>query len=1278
MTRGEGEAGGGDAPLSSASLPPQRRRLRHTVWSPLPPHLSLLHTSSSPCCAVHTQRRWTDSSCAACQPAAPLQWDKTRGWGCGEREEEELCVCVCVCVCPALEPTALRWTCTPRDRKRGTRAGGLLLTLLSELLPSPPPPSSRVCCSHFLHRRRMRERARVCVGCARMPPLLSSPLLSSLHSSPASALHRTYILHTHTLHTHMCTHTRSSLPSTRVPPLRQRAFLVVKLSIAPIIYTGPAYAAPAPKPVTRESSLLEPRKRKGMSCYCVEEVDLDIFRGVFAEQWLKGKKHGSCQEALFFCTTCGPPAVQESMKNASGNGGAARRGNLAAAESRTPDKKVSAGKSSFGSTLKKLFGTSKSSSKADLSTASSKAQSSGQLREHGTRIMSAEEEELPTTPRTREELYLCVTCGSCYCRDHACDHHYSRQQRNVLPGAGDDADVPDKGYPYHSFFIGVPSFVSTHPSHLLQETSWGLLFPTVTVREIEDGTADLSKPLPFYERFEEICDSNAACGPNPNGSLTGVNHSFSRAKNVPSFSSSAVHTRVQSAHGSSGLLGGSPMIHQKTNSYVDSKEDRVALRTSGLLTPVGAHSVLSLPCFHSSPPESWSYLMFCAKCADRQAVRLQGKQCDNDVSRHQHLRRLGQLTALLAYFLLRGVRLELPMKFVDYAAKKHAQQIERQRSQQRAHRSIEVQRVGRASELVGGLEATATGVSDTCATTGGVSTSPMAVNMSSGFCVLSRTETDHVITRAAICGFSNSSYFCYMNSVLQCLLRCRIFAGPILHLDPSRSPGKLTTAMSRLLHQVAHQTYQDVRNGAVFAFVRSLRAQICGINALFSEDEQQDAQEFLITLLNGIGDEFDKGKTEEERKATRRVSFEGTLLSEVTCAQCKHCVPRHEMFMSLSIPIEKSIEDGIASLFTPTTLRGKDRYACEGCFKRMSPKEQQEHNALAATQAEAEKRARAEGKKLTKEQKEARVYADSLYSEAEVRTSLSHLGGSLAVHLLRFHYDPAAQDFIKVLAPVRVSPTIDLTPYASSTVVDAYKRMDKIQLLQRRFPSLSGRLLDKYLRLAKEDVKIATQRVLDDGYGVADDAHSRQSSSAAISREHVNAEPSNVAGDDPSDDVAGVGSVFGDATAGTSSAATPLNAQLPHNHQHSQHSSAATNGGDRAASAKTTTAGTKLGGKAAASAADSTAAATAAALCAITRDDFDPFGDRAPPRPSLVRRLVGIVAHRGSLHGGHYISYVRHATRPHVWFRCDDEDIDVVEEKYVLDHEVEVYLAFYE
>lgn len=152
--------------------------------------------------------------------------------------------------------------------------------------------------------------------------------------------------------------------------------------------------------------------------------------------------------------------------------------------------------------------------------------------------------------------------------------------------------------------------------------------------------------------------------------------------------------------------------------------------------------------------------------------------------------------------------------------------------------------------------------------------------------LLSRTEVDKLITRLSICGFANRSYFCYMNSVLQCVLRCMFFTLPLLRLKQHKRPGKLTSSICNLLIHLRSQTYQDVLNKAANPFVQVVYGQICKIFDIFGEDQQQDAHELLITLLNGIADEFDRNKSEEVKSQMKRISFEGVIHSEVVCCGC--------------------------------------------------------------------------------------------------------------------------------------------------------------------------------------------------------------------------------------------------------------------------------------------------------------------------------------------------------------------------------------------------------
>lgn len=89
--------------------------------------------------------------------------------------------------------------------------------------------------------------------------------------------------------------------------------------------------------------------------------------------------------------------------------------------------------------------------------------------------------------------------------------------------------------------------------------------------------------------------------------------------------------------------------------------------------------------------------------------------------------------------------------------------------------------------------------------------------------------------------------------------------------------------------------------------MQTVYGQICKIFDIFGEDQQQDAHELLITLLNGIADEFDRNKSEKEKAQMKRISFEGVIHSEVVCCGCHQVTSRDEMFMSISVPLMKSL-----------------------------------------------------------------------------------------------------------------------------------------------------------------------------------------------------------------------------------------------------------------------------------------------------------------------------------------------------------------------------------
>jgi len=66
-----------------------------------------------------------------------------------------------------------------------------------------------------------------------------------------------------------------------------------------------------------------------------------------------------------------------------------------------------------------------------------------------------------------------------------------------------------------------------------------------------------------------------------------------------------------------------------------------------------------------------------------------------------------------------------------------------------------------------------------------------------------------------------------------------------------------------------------------------------------------------------------------------------------------------------------------------------------------------------------------------------------------------------------------------------------------------------------------------------------------------------------------------------------------------------------------------------------------------------------------------------PPTDGRKYKLISIVCHQGSkTMSGHYHSYTRQATED--WIRIDDQKVDLVPEKEVLNEQQNAYLLMYE
>lgn len=175
---------------------------------------------------------------------------------------------------------------------------------------------------------------------------------------------------------------------------------------------------------------------------------------------------------------------------------------------------------------------------------------------------------------------------------------------------------------------------------------------------------------------------------------------------------------------------------------------------------------------------------------------------------------------------------------------------------------------------------------------------------------------------------------------------------------------------------------QEVLSG----FLAALRRE----NILFKSREHQDAHEFLNFVLNAIAEnleEIDKKRLDTQQTPTHAVSpvlrrpamtssaiqrlFQGTLTNETRCLTCEAITSRDESFLDLSIDLEHntSVTACLRQFSASETLRARDKFFCDTC---------------------------------------------SGLQEAEKRMKIRKLPAVLALHLKRFKYEEAVNDYVKV------------------------------------------------------------------------------------------------------------------------------------------------------------------------------------------------------------------------------------------------------------------------
>jgi len=284
-------------------------------------------------------------------------------------------------------------------------------------------------------------------------------------------------------------------------------------------------------------------------------------------------------------------------------------------------------------------------------------------------------------------------------------------------------------------------------------------------------------------------------------------------------------------------------------------------------------------------------------------------------------------------------------------------------------------------------------------------------------------------------GLDNLGNTCFMNSMLQCLLASQHLTSSLLSISSveraicssSPSKGMVVKAMIELVHAVHKGKPKS-------SFVpRELKRVVGTLAPHFSGYQQQDCQEFLRFLLDGLSEDLNRSKRRQGPQPARPATppdlserqqahqrwqsqrevcdspvtdvFQGQLRSTVECQTCSHVSYCFDPFLDVSVPIPKHAEqvEGRARL---RALRSHNSCSLVDCFAAFTDEEYLDGENMYTCE---------KCKKKRQCVKQLKIHRWPLV---------------LVVHVKRFQYTALRRD--KITTPISLpSGTIDLTPFVS-------------------------------------------------------------------------------------------------------------------------------------------------------------------------------------------------------------------------------------------------------
>lgn len=220
-----------------------------------------------------------------------------------------------------------------------------------------------------------------------------------------------------------------------------------------------------------------------------------------------------------------------------------------------------------------------------------------------------------------------------------------------------------------------------------------------------------------------------------------------------------------------------------------------------------------------------------------------------------------------------------------------------------------------------------------------------------------------------VSGLRNLGNTCFMNSILQCLSHTRLLLEFCINGEYKADVNKANSCMKGALISAYAKLMESISRGTELVSPNEFKSQIARFAKRFVGYSQQDAEEFLIYLLEGLHEDLNRTDKETRKLFIVRDcsdldhlspsvkaielwnrfkqcenskivdTFMGYMRSSLICTNCGHTSNSFEPFLDLSLPIPLTsshveLEDCLSLFTQEEILDGDEMPMCSRCNNR--------------------------------------------------------------------------------------------------------------------------------------------------------------------------------------------------------------------------------------------------------------------------------------------------------------------------------------------------------